>query len=39
MNIIRPKILYPLFSDLTNINGVGPKTAKLIEKKNWKKFN
>ena len=33
MNIIRPKILYPLFSDLTTVNGVGPKTAKLIEKK------
>ena len=33
MNIIRPKILYPLFSNLTTVNGIGPKTAVLIEKK------
>ena len=29
---LRPKILYPLFSSLNNIPGVGSRTAKLIEK-------
>ena len=29
---LRPKILYPLFSSLNNIPGIGPRTTKLIEK-------
>ena len=28
----RPEILFPLFSDLTSLDGVGPKTAKLFER-------
>jgi ATP-dependent DNA helicase RecG len=28
----RPEILFPLFADLTSLDGVGPKTAKLLEK-------
>lgn len=28
----RPEILFPLFADLTALDGVGPKTAKLLEK-------
>ncbi len=28
----RPEILFPLFADLTALDGVGPKTAKLFEK-------
>ena len=26
----RPEILFPLFSDLTKLDGVGPKTAQLF---------
>ena len=26
----RPDILFPLFADLTSLDGVGPKTAKLL---------
>ena len=33
MTMIRPKILYPLFSELTTIHGIGPKTSKLLQKK------
>jgi len=29
---LRPKILYPLFSSLNNIPGIGPRTARLIER-------
>ncbi len=28
----RPPVLYPLFADLTTLDGVGPKTAKALEK-------
>ncbi|WP_424931784.1 ATP-dependent DNA helicase RecG [Amaricoccus macauensis] len=28
----RPNILFPLFSDITGLDGIGPKTAKLLEK-------
>ena len=28
----RPEILFPLFADLTALDGIGPKTAKLFEK-------
>jgi len=28
----RPEILFPLFADLTSLDGVGPKTAKLLER-------
>ena len=33
MTLIRPKILYPLFSELTTIHGIGAKTSKLLQKK------
>ncbi|RZV41515.1 MAG: ATP-dependent DNA helicase RecG, partial [Acidimicrobiales bacterium] len=29
---MRPDILFPLFADITKINGIGPRTADLIEK-------
>ena len=32
MSAGRPEILFPLFSDLTGLPGVGPKTAKLFER-------
>lgn len=29
---MRPEILYPLFADITTINGLGEKGAKLVER-------
>ena len=37
MKFQRPSFLYPLFSEITLIPGIGPKTFKLLESKIGKK--
>lgn len=32
MSAGRPEVLFPLFTDLTGLSGIGPKTAKLFER-------